>query len=422
MRKSLTLLLVIVMVFSGGLMANGLSLNSIGTKALGMGGAFVGVANDLTAIYWNPAGLTQVKGTNVALFVTDIIPMGTYKFNYPAFGLDIDAKMKTNHYVAPNLFANYSMDKWSFGLGIYVPAGLGAEWDMKDFPYAQNLELMSKIAVVNISPTVAYQVSDQFSIGVAVNIYYAMFDMKRPVQDMTGTYVQYDEESTGTAFGAAIGLKYDINKQFSIGANFRMSTTVTMEGTAKNPAFAAAGAPESDFERDVTWPMWIGGGIAYKPMCCLTLALDAQYSKWSELDELETTYKNSVWAAMIPPESANLELKWKDATQIRFGAEYMAKENLPLRLGYYYDPAPSPDETLNILFPSSTNHVLTGGFGFLAEKWKFDFALEYLFGAEREIEAVLVDPANPGLGFTHEFPGKHKMDIFAFSIGATYSF
>src|SRR5262245_56330695 len=30
---------------------------SVGTRALGMGGAFVAVADDSSAVYWNPAGL-----------------------------------------------------------------------------------------------------------------------------------------------------------------------------------------------------------------------------------------------------------------------------------------------------------------------------------------------------------------------------
>jgi hypothetical protein len=39
----------------------------VGGKALGMGGAFVGVADDASAGYWNPAGLFQVKGKELLL-------------------------------------------------------------------------------------------------------------------------------------------------------------------------------------------------------------------------------------------------------------------------------------------------------------------------------------------------------------------
>ncbi len=60
----------------------------------------------------------------------------------------------------------------------------------------------------------------------------------------------------------------------------------------------------------------------------------------------------------------NFILIGKTAVQIRLGGEYMVSPNTAIRLGYYYDPAPAPDETLNILFPSSTNHVGTAGFGY----------------------------------------------------------
>jgi len=36
----------------------------VGARALGMGGSFVALANDGTALYWNPAGLTHLSGVN----------------------------------------------------------------------------------------------------------------------------------------------------------------------------------------------------------------------------------------------------------------------------------------------------------------------------------------------------------------------
>jgi len=70
-----------------------------------------------------------------------------------------------------------------------------------------------------------------------------------------------------------------------------------------------------------------------------------------------------------------------------------------------YDPAPAPDSTLTILFPSSTNNVVTAGFGFCAGKFDIDFGFEYLMGEERDVAAA-----------AHNMPGKHKLDIFAFSL------
>ena len=39
----------------------------IGAKAIGMGGAFVSIADDPSAVFWNPAGLTELKGTQFYL-------------------------------------------------------------------------------------------------------------------------------------------------------------------------------------------------------------------------------------------------------------------------------------------------------------------------------------------------------------------
>jgi len=72
----------------------------------------------------------------------------------------------------------YSMGKLAFGLGVFVPAGLGAEYNGADLiPIsAGDLEWMSKIGVIDIAPTIAYKINDMFSFGVTGNIFYGMFD------------------------------------------------------------------------------------------------------------------------------------------------------------------------------------------------------------------------------------------------------
>lgn len=408
MKKLQTTLIsfALILALSTSAFANGLSLNSVGARALGMGGAFVGLANDATALYWNPAGLAGQQ-SSILVFATDIIPSASYKMDLAG----IDAEMNQNHYISPNAFFNYNMGKLSLALGVYVPAGLGADWNSADFGYPAGLDFLSKIAVINISPGVAYQVSDKFSVGLALNVYYAMFDMSQPAVVPGAGVFQFSEESTGTGLGVTIGLKYDINEMFSLGATYRTKTNVAMSGTASNPAFGAFGAPESEFDRDVAWPTWIAGGVAVKPNDKLTIVFDGQFSMWSENQELVAEYESEVWkGAMAQSGADTFELKWEDALQIRLGLEYLVSESVMVRGGYYYDPAPSPDETVNVLFPSSTNHVATAGLSYKFGQMCLTGGLEYLFGAERDIE----------MNAENAMPGIHQMDIFAFSIGFTY--
>ena len=267
----------------------------------------------------------------------------------------IDATANSVLYPTGGLFANYTTGKWAFGLGVFVPAGLGVEWNAEDIygSAAAGTELLSKIGALSISPAVAYQITEEFSLGLAVNIYYGMFDMEQPVLSPFGAD-QFTETSTGTGVGFTVGAKYDFSEQFSAGVTFKTSTKVSMSGDAtntlfpkmpNNPPTMMPGPETSSFSRDVTWPMWIAGGVAYKPSPCWTITLDAQYSQWSELDKLTAEYDDPYWDMVMSATGQDeFHLNWEDAVMIRAGAEYLVSKVSAVRLGYYYDPAPAPEE------------------------------------------------------------------------------
>jgi len=154
------------------LLANGLNLNGVGSRAISMGGAYVGLADDYSAVFWNPAGLTQINGTSVSLFITDVVPTATYKFD--AYG--IDATTVSNHYLSGAFGLFFDLTP-KLKVGIYgdVPSGLGAEWDSAELrafsgQSGTEFEWMSKIGVFNFGPALAYQVSSKLSLGATMNI------------------------------------------------------------------------------------------------------------------------------------------------------------------------------------------------------------------------------------------------------------
>ena len=50
--------------------------HGVGARALGMGSAFVAIADDATATYWNPAGLTKVKKHSFSAMYSDTFSTG----------------------------------------------------------------------------------------------------------------------------------------------------------------------------------------------------------------------------------------------------------------------------------------------------------------------------------------------------------
>ena len=69
--------------------------SGVGARALAMGGAFVAIADDTTAVCWNPAGLAQLNDTRIGGMSTDLFGTGnTHQFvgvttNFSGFGLGL---------------------------------------------------------------------------------------------------------------------------------------------------------------------------------------------------------------------------------------------------------------------------------------------------------------------------------------------
>jgi long-chain fatty acid transport protein len=140
----------------------------------------------------------------------------------------------------------------------------------------------------------------------------------------------------------------------------------------------------SDLVRDMPWPLWIAGGVSFRPFARLLLSADVHWTQWSKLDRLTTDYLDPIWADLAEVDGRDvLVLDWRDTTQVRFGAEYTLNPTTALRAGYYHDPAPGPESTLNVLLPTHTFEAFSIGIGKTVGDLQLDFGLEYLAGDTR---------------------------------------
>lgn len=438
--KFVLALLLFFLLMSSSAFANGLNLNSIGTRALSMGGAFVALADDYSAIFWNPAGMTQFTQKYLGFYGVDILPFGSYKLdvNVPGVGNInlVDAETEVTHNLAGMLAYYHPInERMVAGFGIYTPSGSGATWKGTDLAALSNdnpnIKWQSKIGLVSFSPSLAFKLSEMVSIGAAININYGMFDVAThagmaqvpitPTQVIPVDLGQYEESMSGWGYGATIGLLVKPSKKFSLGATFKTASTISFEGEAEISGFTLLGIPSiSDLEREVTWPLWLAAGIAFKPIESLTLTADLQYTNWSTLEVLETNYKDTYWQIIMGQKGDDKrDFYWNNATQLRFGAEYMVSEALALRGGFYIDPAPVPDRTMNILIPSYDFNAFTFGLGYNLNGLQLDFGIEMLFGKDREIDyyKTLLDPE-----YESAMPGVHGMKIFVPNFSVSYRF
>ena len=84
MRRStpaIALTTILTLAFSVSVFASGVALTGIGARATVLGGAYRGLANDWSAMYWNPAGLTQINGFHLGGSFEIVMPTVSYKAN-----------------------------------------------------------------------------------------------------------------------------------------------------------------------------------------------------------------------------------------------------------------------------------------------------------------------------------------------------
>ncbi|NTV81522.1 MAG: hypothetical protein HGA24_08895 [Candidatus Aminicenantes bacterium] len=429
----LSLVLALAAVMTTGLFANGLNLNGFGARATAMGGAFVGLANDYTAVFFNPAGLATLKKGGFGLSGDLLMPKSKYTLG--------PYSMETTGKKYPAGLLGYFQpigENIVVGVGAYTLSGLGAAWDNTGLeatlvaptpPAAFTPALTpstweSFIGSVTLAPSIAVKVTDMLYLGATFNINYGFFKMEQwgqylvlspgaPQQMAAAPLIinfgQQTLDVKGWGYGATFGVLVKPAEWISLGATFRTQAKMKLAGTTEIENINLIGLEnESDTNMSVISPMWLAGGIAVKPVEKLTLTFDAHYTNWSKLDQIAVEFDDPQWAAALS-EEATLLLNWSNKTQFRFGAEYDLG-NLAIRGGYYYDPAPAPDSTLNILVPSYTFNSIAAGFGYKSGNLKIDLALEYLMGKDRTVA-----PSDDNL------PGLYEMNIlvpvFSLSFG-----
>ncbi len=417
-KKALIVLAVAIVTLAGLARGNGLNLNGLGSRAEAMGGAFVGLADDPSAVFWNPAGAAGFDRQTLGFYLVDLIPSGTYRVE------SIDAGSLKAHYLG-GLAAYYRpvSPRLVLGLGIYTPSGLGTGWDGNDFiPMTGTAyEWTSRIGVFSVSPLVAFKATDWLSLGATVNISYGSFSLFMPAGTMTlpgdppeeVDLGQYEETMTGWGVGATLGVLVRPTDSLGLGLTLRTASTLKFVGTARISNFPYLDFPgESTLRRDVTWPLWIGAGISWKPVDRVTLTADVQWTRWSSIESFESRFEDPVWAILMEESGQDVRaMNWSDKAQIRVGAEYRPSPAWALRAGYTSDPSPAPDSTMNVLLPSYDFDALTAGVGRRIGDLDLSFGFELLLGKDRTIAPA---PGN--------MPGTYTMRILAPSVMIGYRF
>ncbi len=447
-------LLFVLLMTSVSIFAGGIALSGVGTRALSMGGAYRGLADDASAMYWNPAGLSLIKNKTAVLSTAIIIPKGEYTTLLnptEASGIKTDKQETVDKtWAFPNLYyVNGGECKFNWGIGIFVPYGLGAEWDIYNYPDtflsqsttwpsdAIKNEMFSSISIIDFHPTMSYQVSDQFSFGAGLSVLYGDIEIKKyaPLKVTSATSIipptLLSLTGTGYTVSGNMGGLYKVCDKLQIGLTGKLPGKMTLKGDADlklylNDMMTGLGSPMTltnkyDAEATLNLPADAGLGVSYHVNENWLVTADMSWTGWSCFDKITIELDSTSIQKPIPNmDKKELDTKWKDTFRVSFGTEYMLSNNIALRGGFFYDQSPIPDESLNPTWPDVNDkfsYNLGIGLPFM-KHFNFDFAYEYIYFPEREIK----EQTSATDGSMENMKGTYKTTINALNMSLVYRF
>ena len=426
MKLSLTFIIALLATYGFQAVGGGFQVALQGQRQIGMGHTGTGLAYDASSIFFNPGALSFTKRNNITFGGSMIRSRVRYQApQEPNAPNNYNALTESPVGTPFTLYASFGKKEspLKFGLGVYTPYGSSVKWadDWKGSSVLQSLKLQA----VFIQPTVSYKIGEKLGIGVGFVYALGSVDLKKSVGSLSTAagYSSAQLKGDASGFGFNAGIHFQATEKLSAGLSYRSQVDMKVDGGDANfnvPAsttslglFPLGG---TKFDATLPLPATLSVGLGYKLNEKLTLALDYNYVFWDAYKELKFEYEKPVNGALTTASPR----KYKNASIIRLGAEYLATKKLAVRAGYYYDQTPVQDGYMTPETPDANRNAFTFGLGYsFSESFSVDGSFVFIEGSEREQTQSDVNAANTQADV---LAGTYKLRLFIPGVSLSYKF
>lgn len=368
--------------------AAGYAVWEMGTKSSAMGGVLTASADDPTAIFFNPAGMARLDGCQATLDLTVINPYTEFSGVGPNPGFGVTERLDDPIFFLPQVFFTHQVNsEWAFGFGFYTPYGLAVEWANAESFSGRNVATKTDLKTFFLSPTVAFNPTDEVSVGFGLNLVKAKVELNQNLFENLPDYTEVGKaELTGDsdwAMSFNAGLMMDVGEATTLGFSYKSQTDLSFSGDANFIALAdiyETGLPvDGPMETELPLPSLFSVGIASQVSEKLMLEFNLNRIQWSAFESLELKFANS------PEKNKTLREDYVNTTQYRFGAEYQYSPILALRGGFVLDESPQPDGSMGPVLPDADRIGVSIGAGYEMGDMTLDIYNLFLFMEDRQI-------------------------------------
>ena len=395
--------------------------NIVGAPAIGMGGAFAAIADDPTAIYHNPAGISLNPNTSFLLDVGVVLPDRQYRPadcsvtapDLPACPAGATTRRTERELLSPTLMPAFGFStrfgkahgegasRLAVGFASYLSQGGAISFSDK-LSFADRKGMRStQIALLEFVPAAAYQASDFLAVGAGLRIGVGLFDIDATTIYGTPISAPVTASTVGVTAGASLGVMVRPTRWLNLAFVYHTGMKVPASGSID---IKLVGAPEihKSLNVDLPFPQQVTLGVAVKPIDRLRIAAQVDWTNWSTFEHLLLKYA---------PSTAEVYLNFQDNWTAHVGFEYLIGATMVARLGYSLDTNAIPDVAMERQYADVLKHTVGAGFGYaITRRIRVDGAFEYLF-APKVREVPVSDPSVP-VGLQNVAPGSYKGNVY----------
>jgi len=370
--------------------ADGVIRDGIGAISTSRGGTNIAHSDNGAVLLDNPAGLANFGGER--FFELGFDTLITDLDYYDADPNNVNGEFMALPLPQVSWFQRSAGGDWVYGIGLFIPAGFTAEYEMTH-PLLGPQEYRSLGALVKILPAVAYQVTDRLSIGASLGAAISHVQLEGPYTGQTlplqNVPTVMDLDLWGAAPTFSVGAQFQLTSQTTIGLSYQSESRFTLSGDATVDAFMP-GRVTSDFdvEMDKVWPRSLGLGVAHWATERQRVSADVIWFDWSSaFDTFDFRFNGATNPTLQPFGEIRdtLPLNWHDSVSLRLGYEFFTYRNNVWRAGYVYHRSPVPSTTLNPYLDGVLEHAFSIGHSRQWRCWQLNLAYQYSFGPERHV-------------------------------------
>ena len=335
----------------------------------GLGRAFAGsaaVADDASTIFFNPAGLTQLDRSELAVGLHYISPQSDFTDDGSRLPVALggttlsggDGGDAGEDALVPNLYYAQALNSTTFiGLGINAPFGLVT--DYSDTWQGRYHAIRSDLKTIDINPSLAIQANEKLSIGFGINLQYIDLELSQAVDFGAVCAVAavgacavpqgFDGKAKLTAddwsWGYNLGLLYQLTDATRIGLTYRSKISHHLKGdgefripdnAAVQGTAAATGFADGNIDGRVTLPESASLAIHHQLNSKVALSADVSWTRWSRFVDLTINSDDSTRL------KSSKEEDWENSRRYAIGLDYQHNDKWAFRTGVAYDETPLP--------------------------------------------------------------------------------